>query len=313
MEKYRLKKIYPGSPPIGTILTGINFISECSCVYMSNNMLYVESSNRVENQPEYWEKVEEMPKYVKLIQDSAWKVPKGAVCKVIKENDICGNIFSNQWLLENIYIPNNMNCEGKYQFYIVKEDCIPATKEEYEAQEGLFVTNDGVEIHKGDNYWWINKRSDNHSPIGVKAYGKKEEYSKCKDDYYLFSTEQAAKDFIKSLRKPLFTTEDGVDIFEGDSYWYVTTNFFIDFMGRALKGSGEQTTIKYFSTKEKAKKYLDLNKPIYSKKDIKLIQFNTIYEFYMQSIDFLEKNNTLVLNLNDLDEIKKGLLKFYNL
>lgn len=70
------------------------------------------------------------------------------------------------------------------------------------------------------------------------------------------------------VKEPLFTTEDGVDIYEGDEYWVI----FIYYEPKRLIGV---STIKYtkegkkrFSTKEKAQEYLDLNKPQYSKQDI---------------------------------------------
>ena len=72
------------------------------------------------------------------------------------------------------------------------------------------------------------------------------------------------------VKEPLFTTEDGVDIYEGDEYWVV----FMNYEPERLIGV---STIKYtnflegkkrFSTKEKAQEYLDLNEPQYSKQDI---------------------------------------------
>lgn len=69
--------------------------------------------------------------YVELITDSAWGVKKGAICKIIKENPN----FNNQWILENIYIPNNQEHYTNYNwFFILKHQCKPSTKEAYEAQ-----------------------------------------------------------------------------------------------------------------------------------------------------------------------------------
>jgi len=74
---------------------------------------------------------EEMEQYVELIRDSSWGVKKGAICKIIRENECA----SNQWVLENIYIPNTQRygINGD-QFFCVKSSCIPSTKEAYEAQ-----------------------------------------------------------------------------------------------------------------------------------------------------------------------------------
>lgn len=311
--KYKLIKTYPGSPPIGTILTEIVIVHECSCVYMSDNMFYVESSNRVENQPEYWEKVEEMPEYIRCTETKEPYFIKGNIYKVIdSENkrsvEVISNIKCSTYPAGSTLFVTATGLLGTKYYE-------PATKEEYDEQlnKVLFITDDGIEIHKDDNYWFFSKNIHNSKPIAALATFRKKDYLVIKQKYYLFSTEQAANDFLKSLRKPLFTTEDGVDIFEGDKYWVVTVDFFINFMDKAFKGSGEQSTIKYFSTEEEAKKYVDLNKPIYSKRDAELIIFNTIYEFYLQSLDYLDKERKEVLIINDLYIIKNKVLNSYNL
>jgi hypothetical protein len=69
------------------------------------------------------------------------------------------------------------------------------------------------------------------------------------------------------IKKPLFTTEDGVDIFEGDTYYKVVNESFqLLIMERASKG--ESLRSKVFSTKEKAEEYILLNKPVLSLKDV---------------------------------------------
>ena len=76
------------------------------------------------------------------------------------------------------------------------------------------------------------------------------------------------------IKKPLFTTEDAVDIFEGDSYYAVNTTFFNNYGSQKAfdKKSPDLTPFwqsnrsvcKYFSTKEKAEDYILLNKPCLS-------------------------------------------------
>lgn len=71
---------------------------------------------------------------------------------------------------------------------------------------------------------------------------------------------------IQHYKKPvLFTTEDGVDIREGDKFWYIdacNTGFY--------KGVAtvKTTYAKYFSTKEAAEEYILMNKPCLSIKDV---------------------------------------------
>ena len=78
---------------------------------------------------------------------------------------------------------------------------------------------------------------------------------------------------LKKGKQPLFTTEDGVDIFDGDIF-YSTRK---DCSGRIIKYEGNffeiaSTKCKEFvdfSTKEKAEEYILMNKPVLSLKEIK--------------------------------------------
>lgn len=75
---------------------------------------------------------------------------------------------------------------------------------------------------------------------------------------------------IKKLKKPLFTTEDGVDVYEGDKISTVLTGIMELY---TINGSvGRYTTpgegFKYFSTKEAAEDYILCNKPCLSLNDL---------------------------------------------
>jgi hypothetical protein len=75
-------------------------------------------------------------------------------------------------------------------------------------------------------------------------------------------------DFEKMYEKiPLFTTEDNVEIFEGDIFWFVDTMWNIG-MGKATSAHKHISEYKTFSTKEAAEKYVDENKPVFSRKQI---------------------------------------------
>jgi len=73
-------------------------------------------------------------------------------------------------------------------------------------------------------------------------------------------------------KKPLFTTEDGKGIFEGDEYWYVNygkVNDTYKMVGGPFKCAYANAITDYemclnFSTKEAADEYVLLNQPIYS-------------------------------------------------
>ena len=82
--------------------------------------------------------------------------------------------------------------------------------------------------------------------------------------------------FVKDLanfqplpqRTKLFTTEDGVDIFEGDNYCAVNNDFIISSVAKSYVGAGQDHRLKYFSTQEKARGYTTLNKPCLSVNDV---------------------------------------------
>jgi hypothetical protein len=77
---------------------------------------------------------------------------------------------------------------------------------------------------------------------------------------------------IEKGKKPLFTTEDGVDIFEGDNFWLLqdTKTFHLKYWNWDIMSfpNTEYLSNKLkFSTKEAAEEYIDRNKPIFSKND----------------------------------------------
>ena len=83
-------------------------------------------------------------------------------------------------------------------------------------------------------------------------------------------------EFVKHSKQKLFATEDGVDIFEGDLFYYVKFVQYNNTLGKPFEiVRGDYSSFeyepqyeKYFSTKEKAEEYILLNKPILSLKDI---------------------------------------------
>lgn len=69
---------------------------------------------------------------------------------------------------------------------------------------------------------------------------------------------------INKIKKPIFKTADGVDIFKGGGCWCVDNLLNYSHIFNITKHPNE----KCFSTKEKAQEYIDLNKPKYSLQDI---------------------------------------------
>lgn len=74
-------------------------------------------------------------------------------------------------------------------------------------------------------------------------------------------------EFWEEVKEPLFVTEDGVDVFKYDYFYYVS-KYGICYKGYARELSATNKEFKYFSTPEAAKKYIEQNKPRFSVKDI---------------------------------------------
>lgn len=78
----------------------------------------------------------------------------------------------------------------------------------------------------------------------------------------------------EKVKRILFTTEDGVDVFENQKYWFINTEGCTPFwtakshtMGLSDRGLAP-LGVKQFSSKEAADDYIFLNKPCLSLKDV---------------------------------------------
>jgi hypothetical protein len=71
---------------------------------------------------------------------------------------------------------------------------------------------------------------------------------------------------LQHVKQPLFTTEDGVDVFEGDDF-YTVDNWNIEKYKNYISINEYIHNLK-FSTKEKAEEYIIMNKKVLSLNDI---------------------------------------------
>lgn len=99
------------------------------------------------------------------------------------------------------------------------------------------------------------------------------------------------------LKQPLFTTEDGVDIFESDKYYSIgikNVNNLFKIAGPYINPQATNPTgdILHFSTKEKAEEYILLNKPCLSLNDVQKIITSRQYTGFTKKL--LEEITTLV-------------------
>lgn len=76
----------------------------------------------------------------------------------------------------------------------------------------------------------------------------------------------------KRIKQKRFTSEDGVDIYEGDNYRCVNINTFFTHNCTCDQYSNiKDDNFKYFSTKEKAEEYILMNKPCLNLNDIEYL------------------------------------------
>lgn len=141
---------------------------------------------------------------------------------------------------------------------------------------------------------------NNSNDIGF--YTTKPEFNGGSGYQYLF------KDKVQKVKKPLFTTEDGVDIYEGDNYY----NIWLEDFSEALKSykingphsafdlgkDGYSDRCKYFSNLKTAEEYIIMNKPCLSLNDI--LNSNSLA---------LQKLKTNVLTMGILYDLVKEKLK----
>lgn len=183
-----------------------------------------------------------------------------------------GNGANDAWFEEN------WGKLGKISFLLPKSfkpEDFPEFWEEIKSKPLLFITEDDVKIFEGDIYWYASSTLNTVKECIAHSYtdaarGRGDQYNK-----KYFSTKQAAEDYI-AKNKVLFVTEDGVDIHPNDMYYWVATDndFYSDWRVNGPIYKSDHSCpdlakgVKGFSTREKAREYIDNNKPMYSKQQL---------------------------------------------
>ena len=237
MKKYKLIKEYPGSPKLNSIweYEG-NVWSDCN--HFTSPII------NPENYPEFWEKVVE--KDYEILSFIATKWCKGDRYLTIRKPDEDYTVYD--FLYKGACVQS-----GDYQIHSIKRlsDGEIFTIGDEIGVSGFSFPIVSFKIHDEENTILVSYRDKNGSG--------------------LYNTRLKN---IQKVKKPLFTTEDGVDIFEGDKYYKIVNKTFqLLVMENASKG--ESLKSKIFSTKEKAEEYILLIKPWLSFQDVlDVSQFN---------------------------------------
>jgi hypothetical protein len=233
MKKYRLIKEYPGSPTLGTEISKANIRYGADHYnFNGGNLNTIILANLVEKHPKYWKEIKE--KEYEILQ---FKSQAGQILNY-KENWDKDFFKNNNWSIYSII--RNRDKE----VFIIGNLVI---SKEVPDDEGFIITS------------FSNHLNNKQSLI----FG---------DFFYICGKGRSAEIYnIIKIKQKLFTTEDGVDIFEGNTYWRISRNLIgaipiIESRGTfPLSYPGQ---FLYFSSSDKALVYIDLNAPKYSKQDI---------------------------------------------
>jgi len=230
MIQYKLTQEYPGSPILGTIYW---YKNDGSYSTSSNNWL---GTNFYDAHPKFWQKVEEVDYEILSFVAFGTTLKKDSQLKdTFCERDGFSPFFS----LENLTKTTNAKINSVKRL----------------SDGEVFTIGD---IIKGYKNTGIKEITINSYGITIITDAKGDG---CVTDRLGWKL----KDCIK-LKTPLFTTEDGVDIFEGDDFCIVQKSNF-----DCIKKCTYKPDFRYwicFSTKEEAEHYILFKKPILSLNDL---------------------------------------------
>ena len=216
-NKYRLIKIYPGSPKLNTIID-----DETTTFGVSFSKTNLSS---IENYPEFWQEIVEKDYEILSLARLCSIKPK-----ITDVSDYSDGYIEALLKYDKARIHSVKRKDG--EIFTIGDKVIG-----YNNSIAKIKTIDLVgEVS-------LNIGTDKHEGFSLKN--------------------------LKKVKQPLFTTEDGVDIFEGDKYSVIDLleNEYRATHNTTITGSKSARYI-LISTKEKAEKYIIENKPCLSINDI---------------------------------------------
>lgn len=242
MKKYKLIKEYPGSPKLGTE------VSKPHEFYCASGIPSI-AAHKIENYPDFWEEIVEKEYEIIAIKNNnsgfigTKRASGGFSFNPNREADTDRPDV-------DFYLDNNRS--NTYSIHSIKR------------------LSDGEIFSVGDNVQHINNVT---YPYGIIT-----KIHQLSSDAIFIETNNGKNGFdtnmcyVKKTKTPLFKTEDGVDIFKGDKYYWVNIYFKIveDIAHSETKSAKEYGVhVKAdFSTKEAAEEYIIMHKPCLSINDI---------------------------------------------
>jgi hypothetical protein len=263
MNKYKLIKTYPGSPELGTIIEEDKYPSG-SIYKVTPIVTHSFPANWIENNPEFWQEIVEkeyeiLSYYAKNISGKGdhYVDPDYIWYETSKGSDK----WSRKGHMTVPYRTYEITNHNNYGIHSVKRlsDGEVFTVGDKINQKEQNCKNSLIESfnfnNKGDILVWVHNNKPEFK-VGL-------ELSK-----------------ITKSKQPLFTTEDGVEIFEGDEYCTVTEQFSIFDFKAGKKHIQSYPNSKLFSTRKKAEEYVLMNKPCLSINEIVTAQEKYFLLYY---------------------------------
>ena len=333
MKKYKLIQTYPGSPSLNTVMTECVTEEHLACpknAYYTGGIII--GKLIIESSPEHWEEIiskdyeilsfKNVNEFTKIahiqlnnnfqiaqidsfttlgspldlmLKDSRWNIHSvkrlsdGEVFTV--DDNVHSTLNDSKFLKEawkNCFIKAFTLVKNTIKIKIEEGDTLGhySLNSLKVFKKPLFTTEDEVDVFEGDDYYVVRKgKSDSdysYSTYVAVNNGLWRAVKNC----YLFTTLDKVNDFIKS-KKPLFTTEYGVDVFEGDKVFLVfTTSYKPTEIVARKELLPIQSYQKLFSIKEAAEEYVLMNKPCLSINDIKKLNMHVpqYYKILRQTV-----------------------------
>lgn len=241
MKKYKLIKEYSGSPILNSIAYDIGIRYNISRYLEPLECIDSTHRKNIENHPEYWEEV----------KDKGYRIIQFANIK---------NTLSYIYLEDRDYYTGQRSLE---ELLNDPRKLIYSIKRLSDGE--IFNIDDKIEVFKSNgtgefmsfkiNGIFVDKKDSNTFILTNRT----QRY--ITNDYPYE---------IRKAKQKLFVTEDGVEIFNGDAYYYINKSLkcSIEKVTNVQFDAGQHNMFVNFSTKERAKEYLGLHKKQYSKQDI---------------------------------------------
>lgn len=161
---------------------------------------------------------------------------------------------------------------------------------EIEEKPVLIKTYDGVEMKEGEICFCTNKSSPGGQNFQIESFTVQNKHT------HYFSTQEKLEEFLLK-NKVLFTTEDGVKIKHGDTYYFVANNSIVIYKGIGSKDRQYGFNVgKHFSTEQAAEDYTFMNKRSLSIQDIINLASKKIDGSCGLTYEFIDELKTFVKN-----------------